>query len=119
MSDLSVELAQVAEELITEFGEAVTFSTHDSGDYDPSIGEGSADLSTSYVGYAVPFEYSAREIDGTTVLRGDKYVLCHQMSNVPAVDDTITIAGTSYRIIRVSNTRLNGDDIIYKLQVRI
>ncbi len=115
---LASDLQVTAETLITEFGELVSFDRFEQSDYDPETGESVTETGTTYSGYVVPTDYKLYEIDGTNILRGDKKLLCHKMSQVPCVGDFATISGTEYRVVSVMPTRLSGNDVIYSLQVR-
>ncbi len=118
MSDFSDELAEVANELITEFGEAGTFSRDVEGAYNPESGEAFGETTIPYSGTIVPTSYKDYEIDGTIIQKGDIKVLAHTMSEVPTPDDSLTFGNFYGKIITVMHTQINGNDVIYTLQVR-
>lgn len=120
MSQFSDEMAQVALELIQEFGEDGEFNRVTQGVYDPSSGESFSETQTSFTGSVVPNDYKESEIDGTVIQRGDVQVYAHRMgANVPQIGDTLTMSEVDYRVINVKKTKANGADCLYTLQVRI
>lgn len=119
MSDFSDELAQDALELITEFGQAVTFRRY-SGDYDPAEGEINETATTTFSGVAVPQQYRAFEIDNKNVLRTDIRLLVNKTQTQPAKNDFVEIAsGEVYRVMEVGGEKVNGEFVYYDLQVRL
>jgi len=119
MSEFSDEMALVAEELITEFGEAGSFERTVQGTYDPGSADILFDTVTNYSGFVAPMDYKDFEIDGTIILKGDFRVLAHDMDEVPSVGDELTFNSKTCRIINVSATRVNGASVLYSLQCRI
>lgn len=120
MSAFSDEMAQVALDLIKEFGEDGEFNRTTQGVYDPSSGESFSETQTSFTGSIVPNNYKESEIDGTVIQRGDVRVYAHRMgANVPAIGDILTFSNIEYRVINVKKTKANGADCLYTLQVRL
>lgn len=119
MSQFSDEMAQVAIDLITEYGQEADFLRSVNGEYDPTSGEYFTQDTTPYSGMIVPNDYKEREIDGTIIQRGDVKVLAHKMTETPAVGDQVTFGEIDYRIINVKKTKANGADCLYTLQVRV
>ena len=118
MSDFSDEMAGVAKELLTEFGESGTFNRNVEGAYNPDSGEPFGETPVPYSGMIVPTYYKDYEIDGTIIQKGDIKVLSHVMTEVPTPGDTLTFGDFYGKVINVMRTRLNGNDVIYTLQVR-
>lgn len=119
MSEFSDEMAQVAVDLITEFGESATFARSSLAPYDPATGEGtSGPTTTSYGGYCFPNRFPINLIDGVNILHSDIQIYCHRMTQEPVVGDSITFDGNTYQIMDVKNTRTNGVNVLYTLQAR-
>jgi hypothetical protein len=118
MSEFSDDMAAVAKELITEFGESGSFNRNVEGEYNPQSGEPFGETSISYSGMVVPTDYKDYEIDGTIIQKGDIKILAHNMSEVPTPNDTLTFGDFYGKIINVFRTRVNSADVIYTLQVR-
>lgn len=119
MSQFSDDMSAVAIELITEFGESVSFERTVQGTYAPSIADTLFDTVSTYTGYAIPSNYTNREIDGTLIQRGDFKVLAHEMSDEPEVGDNLTIGGITCKIVGVTHTKVNGASVLYTLQCRV
>ena len=119
MSQFSDNMAQVALELIREFGEPVSFSRVTVGVYNPSTASSSSDVTVSYSGFGAPMEYANKDIDGTVIQRGDFRVLAHKMSEVPEVGDGLLLGSITCRIISVNTTKVNGASLLYSLQCRV
>lgn len=119
MSDFSDELAQDALELITEFGQEVTFTRY-SGEYDPAEGEINETATTTWSGVAVPQQYRAFEIDGKNILRTDLRLLVNKTETAPQKNDFVELAsGEVYRVEEIGGERVNGEFVYYDLQVRL
>lgn len=119
MSQFSDDMAQVAIDLISEFGEDASFERTVQGIYDPESGEAFSETTTLYSGMVVPNSYQESEIDGTIIQRDDLMLLSHKMNEVPMVGDEVTLDSGSYRILNVKKTKANGADCLYTLQVRV
>jgi LytS/YehU family sensor histidine kinase len=62
--------------------------------------------------------FMRHEIDGTSILSGDKKVLCEAGKIVPKVGDAIAITGQAHRIEMVWPLSPAGVDLMYTLQAR-
>ncbi len=119
MSAFSQEMQQVAVDLLTEFGQAVSFLREVKGSYDPNSLQNPVVSTTTYSGFGVPTAYLLPEIDGTLVQADDIKLLAHIMTEVPLTSDQVNLGGINYRIQRVVKTVVNGEDVIYELQLRV
>lgn len=116
---LAGTLTTIATQLITQFGEAVTFTREVPGEYDPTTGDTLPSNTVTYTAFGVPENYKNQEIDGVTVMQGDRKVTIYKTTMVPEVNDAITLNGANYRVIDVELIRAQGQDIIYQMQVRV
>lgn len=115
------EVAATALETLTEYGQPVTLSHGTPGAYDPATGTVASTVITQ-PGFAAELSYSARDIDGTLILRGDKKLLLAASGiTAPTVDDTVTVGtvGTVVYTIKSINTLAPaGVAVIHELQGR-
>lgn len=116
---LAGTLTNIATQLITQFGEAVTLTRSVQGEYDPTTGETLPGDTVTYTAFGVPESYKSKEIDGVTVIKGDLKVTIYKTTLLPLVNDVITIAETDYRVLDVERIRAQGLDVIYQMQVRV
>lgn len=112
-------LAGRAVDLLTKFGQPVTVTRVQEGEYDPGTGTGS-DTSTAYVGIGVALEYRQDEIDGTLIRQGDRRVyIAPDLGVVPRTGDTVTLADGSVLDV-VASRPLNpaGTVLLHDVQGR-
>lgn len=119
MSDFSDEMAAIALELLTEFGEAVTFTRTSRAAYDPSTSTAASSGTSVFTGYGFPEEYLNRDIDGDRIQAGDIRIYVNSVSTEPAPADVLTMNSTDYRVVRVRPYRTTGAPVLYELQVRV
>jgi len=116
---LAGTLTTIATQLITQFGEAVTFSREVPGEYNPETGETLPGDVVTYTAFGVPENYTSKEIDNVTIIQGDRKVTIYKTTLVPQVNDAITLNGADYRVMNVEQIRAQGQDIIFQMQVRV
>ena len=120
MSEFSDEMQQVAIDLITEYGEPIVLQRTIEGGYDPGSSGGTGEeIIIDYSAYCCPLNYSALEVDGTTILMRDRRLLMNKAQEEPLVGDVATVGGIVYRVMNVNKEVVNGEDIYYDLQVRV
>jgi len=94
-----LEAQLTADELIAEFGAAVTLSTQSGPVFDPVTG---ADITpsepVSIAGVGVKLNYKSGEIDGTVILAGDCNLLLSTRAT-PLIGMVVTLAGETWRVI--------------------
>lgn len=119
MSDFSDEMESVSTDLLTQFGEAVSFTRTTNSAYDPSIGTTQDTTVTAYSGFGVPVNFELGQIDGELVRENDLLIVVNKMTEVPLAGDTVVVSSVNYRVQRVMKTVVNGADILYDLQLRL
>jgi hypothetical protein len=111
-------LAVLADELLAEFGQSLTITSHSTGEYDPATGTTSSSA-TSHEGYGAVLEYTARDVNGTLVLQGDKQLLLSpDLIAAPEVDDVVTVGQIDYTIKSVKTISPAGVPVLYDCNVR-
>lgn len=112
------ELATVADELLAEFGQSVTIRHRTSGAYDPATGA-VAVTTTDEAGYGAVFDYDTKHIDGTMIVRGDKYALLSPIGiTAPDTDDRLIIGGVEYGIVSIKTEAPAGTAVLHTVQIR-
>lgn len=112
------EMADVADELLTEFGVAVTIKYVTIGAYDPATGSAPRTV-TSLASVAYVEDYADRDIDGTKIKQGDRRIYLSAVGTTkPGTVDLITIDGADYAVINSKAHPGAGTASLYELQVR-
>lgn len=119
MSAFSDRMAATALRLLTNYGEAVSFSRVTEGTYSPSTATTGASSTTSYSGFAVPVDYDTTELIDSVIEQGDIKLYVNATSSVPEVGDQATLDSVAYRVMDVRKYTINSENVMYELQVRI
>ena len=109
------DLQATASSLLASYGQAVTFTRSTKAAFVPGTGVTKTD--TTYTASLIVDNYSAAEIDGNTVQAGDMKVISYS-STAPEVDDTATVNGTKYRVMRIDPIAPDSTVVAYELQFR-
>lgn len=99
------EIADIADEILEEFGQAVTLTHVEPGTYVP--GEGITNTTTTQAGTGAVVDWDARQVDGTLILIGDKRLLLSPLN----------IAGTVLTAPVLGDTIIDAAGIVYTLVV--
>ena len=125
MSAFYDDLALTAADLLTEFGQAVTLTHVVSGDYDQATGTTGSGSTTTQTVTGVEEAYSARSIDGTLILMGDKKFHLAPLDTSgaaitpPVAEDKITLADASvWTIKRCEPVSPADTPVLFTLQIR-
>lgn len=110
----------VAAPLIQQYGMSITLKVPAAGTYDPVTGMTTGGTAADYAGYGVIEDYTTREIDGTTIQRGDKKVMCFftDTTIIPLTSHDLSIAGVQHSIQNVNCLEPGSVAVVYTLQVR-
>lgn len=120
MSALSTKLQALALSKINQFGEAVSFSRESEGTYDPYSGNTLPTNTLTFTGNGVPEDFNEKEKDGTIIQAGDLKLYVGNLSTKPMVGDQVTLTSRTelYRVVNVNIVPLNGDNVLFTLQLR-
>jgi hypothetical protein len=116
-------MAELADELLTEFGQALTITTSVVGEYDPATGTTSSSV-TSHEGYGVLLDYGLHgsgsyNTPGTLVQQGDKQLLLSpDLVTPPQMDDVVTFSQVNYTIKNIKAISPAGVPVLYDCNVR-
>ena len=106
------------DEIIAEFGQPITIKTTTIGEYDPITGVVN-NTTTNVIAKGVLFDYGEKDINGTTILKGDKklYITANGVSSI-TTNDSISIGTTDYHITSVTQTNPAGTNLLWEVSVR-
>ncbi len=118
------EIADVADEILEEFGQAITLTHVEPGTYVP--GEGITNTTTTQAGTGAVVDWDARQVDGTLILIGDKRLLLSPLNTAgtaltaPVLGDTATdAAGVVYTLVTPLKTvSPAGTAVLYDCNLR-
>lgn len=118
---LATELTVIAQSLLNEFGQNVTFTNNNVDSYDPTTGIKTLSA-TNYTGDIYVSKFTNREIGaplGSTVIKADDLkIIASDMDRVPEEGDTVSISSVDYRVMQVSVTNVTGIDVLYNILAR-
>lgn len=115
---LYADLALTADELLQEFGKALTVRHVVSSGYDPETG-GSTITTTDEPGCGAKFPYGDKMIDGTMILTSDEQLYLSPVGiTTPKPDDQVIIGADTYSIVKVNTTAPAGIAVIHECQIR-
>ena len=117
-------LNKTATDLITKFGQAVTFSRYARGEYSPNTGAFSSNVGQTYTAQVVILnepktEEGASSITGTTVSslqEVENNALCSSATE-PTIGDTATINSDKFRITAVKKIQPASTVVFYELRI--
>lgn len=112
------EVAQIARELLAEFGSTGQLKTSVAGTYDPETGTIPQTVTTADV-TACMFAYPERLINGTTILHGDQQAYLSAVGlTMPKTGDVMVWKGADYQVISAKPLAPAGVNVLAILQVR-
>lgn len=123
------EIADVADEALEEFGQAVTLTHIEPGEYVP--GEGITNTTTTQAGIGAIFDYGTAQAgiysaSGSLIQVGDKQLLLSPLTTsggdltAPVNSDTVTdIAGKVWTITQVKTVSPAGTVVLFDVNLRV
>jgi len=117
VSDFYDEMAEMALELLTEFGAPVTLSRETGGSTDPITGvvTPGVDASVTTTGLIKP--YPDKMADGVRILDSDRELVLTAEEEVFPGDKPV-VDGEDWAIIRITTIKPAGTAVVYFVQVR-
>src|SRR5574343_103680 len=112
------DMADTADELLTEFGQTVTLNRVMTGAYDPATGSASTSTSTQ-TGRGAIFDYKTADIDNSLIKQGDKRLLLSP-DGITAVTtgDAVVISSVTYTVTMVKQINPAGTVVMYDVNLR-
>jgi hypothetical protein len=125
MSAFYDEMAEVALDLITEFGQVGTLTSVTEGEYDPVTGIGTDPVTLTQSGQLILLDYTVQEAGiinaaGSLVQQGDKKILlaAKGLVWVPAMTTTLDAGGQVWIIVNIKSTNPAGTPLVYEIHGR-
>lgn len=115
------EMAVVALDMITEFGQPVTLRDTNVGSYDPSTGTNAPDIVLEQVAKSMLLEYKGYEFQNATLIQqGDRKLKIPAVGLQwpPTLKTKAVIQGRTWSVVNVKEISPAGIPILYELQVR-
>lgn len=116
------EMAVMALEMITEFGQPVTISKMESGQYDPETGGETPGVTVEQIAQGILLDFTGIEFQSNSLIRqGDKKlkIAAQGLAWVPGLLDKVVAQGRTWSIVPpLKEVNPAGTPILYELQVR-
>lgn len=116
------EMAVMALEMITEFGQPVTISKTEPGEYDPEIGGDSPGATIEQTAQGILLDFTGQEFQSNSLIRqGDKKlkIAAQGLEWVPDLLNKVITQGRTWSIVPpLKEVNPAGTPILYELQVR-
>lgn len=116
------EMAVMALEMITEFGQPVTISKTGSGEYDPETGGEAPGATVEQTAQGILLDFTGQEFQNNSLIKqGDKKlkIAAQGLAWVPGLLDKVVAQGRTWSIIPpLKEVNPAGTPILYELQVR-
>ncbi|MDT8328341.1 MAG: hypothetical protein RQ750_13300 [Roseovarius sp.] len=114
-SQIAGALAEAGTAISGEALTAVLVKTVQPGDSPWDFGTASE---TEHELTAILRSYTARQVDGSSILAGDIQALLSAVGQRPEPGDKLTVGGMTYRVITVEPVAPSGVPLLYKAQIR-
>jgi hypothetical protein len=105
--------------VLAKLGEPCTVSYQTGDSIDPDTGIFTAGTVISMEGFCAQEQYSASEVDGSNVLRGDLKLVVSKLLDRPEVGSVVNVDSKNYTAINVEPVRFKGADVVYMIQGRV
>lgn len=116
------EMAVMALEMITEFGQPVTISKKEPGEYDPETGGESPGVTIEQAAQGILLDFTGHEFQNNSLIKqGDKKlkIAAQGLEWVPDLLNKVIIQGRTWSIVPpLKEVNPAGTPILYELQVR-
>ncbi|MCP1511010.1 hypothetical protein [Pseudomonas rhodesiae] len=116
------EMAVMALEMITEFGQPVTISKTVTGEYDPETGGEAPGATVEQTAQGILLDFTGQEFQNNSLIRqGDKKlkIAAQGLTWVPGLLDKVVAQGRTWSIVPpLKEINPAGTPILYELQVR-
>ncbi|MBP3996762.1 hypothetical protein [Pseudomonas koreensis] len=116
------EMAVMALEMITEFGQPVTIRATTVGEYDPEAGSAPPDSTKEQTAQGILLDFTGQEFQNNSLIKqGDKKlkIAAQGLEWVPDLLNKVIIQGRTWSIVPpLKEVNPAGTPILYELQVR-
>jgi hypothetical protein len=116
------EMAVMALDMITEFGQPVTIRATTVGEYDPDIGSALPDTITDQAAQGILLDFTGQEFQNNSLIKqGDKKlkIAAQGLEWAPELLNKVIVQGRTWSIVPpLKEINPAGTPILYELQVR-
>lgn len=116
------EMAVMALEMITEFGQPVTIRKTEPGEYDPELGGESPGTTIEQTAQGILLDFTGQEFQSNSLIKqGDKKlkIAAQGLEWQPDLLNKVIVQGRSWAIVPpLKEVNPAGTPILYELQVR-
>lgn len=116
------EMAVMALDIITEFGQPVTISSMAPGEYDPETGGEAPGVTVEQIAQGILLDFTGIEFQNNSLIKqGDKKlkIAAQGLAWVPGLLDKVIAQGRTWSIVPpLKEINPAGTPILYELQVR-
>ncbi|AZF22289.1 hypothetical protein [Pseudomonas sp. R3-52-08] len=116
------EMAVMALEMITEFGQPVNISKTEQGEYDPETGGEAPGATVEQIAQGILLDFTGQEFQNNSLIKqGDKKlkIAAQGLAWVPGLLDKVVAQGRTWSIVPpLKEINPAGTPILYELQVR-
>jgi hypothetical protein len=116
------EMAMMALEMITEFGQPVTISKTELGEYDPETGGDTPGATIEQTAQGILLDFTGQEFQNNSLIKqGDKKlkIAAQGLEWVPELLSKVVVQGRTWSIVPpLKEINPAGTPILYELQVR-
>ncbi|UVM02019.1 hypothetical protein LOY41_12245 [Pseudomonas atacamensis] len=116
------EMAAIAIEMITEFGQPVTIRATTIGEYDPETGSAPADSTKEQTAQGILLDFTGQEFQNNSLIKqGDKKlkIAAQGLEWGPELLNKVVVQGRTWSIVPpLKEINPAGTPILYELQVR-
>ena len=116
------EMAVMALEMITEFGQPVTISKAEPGEYDPETGGEAPGVTVEQIAQGILLDFTGQEFQNNSLIKqGDKKlkIAAQGLAWMPGLLDKVVAQGRTWSIVPpLKEVNPAGTPILYELQVR-
>jgi hypothetical protein len=116
------EMAVMALEMITEFGQPVIIRATTAGEYDPDTGAAPVDTVTEQTAQGILLDFTGQEFQNNSLIKqGDKKlkIAAQGLAWVPDLLNKVIVQGRTWSIVPpLKEINPAGTPILYELQVR-
>jgi hypothetical protein len=116
------EMAVMALDMITEFGQPVLIHNIKPGEYDPSTGTAGPDTVTEQTAQGILLDFTGQEFEANSLIKvGDKKlkIAARGLEWAPSLLNKVVVQGRTWSIVPpLKEINPAGTPILYELQVR-
>ena len=116
------EMAVMALEMITEFGQPVLIRATTAGEYDPETGSAGSGVTTEQTAQGILLDFTGQEFQNNSLIKqGDKKlkIAAQGLAWVPDLLNKVIVQGRTWSIVPpLKEINPAGTPILYELQVR-